>query len=108
MSRGVHRADASVSREDGNRCCGVAFDVRCRGPRSVHGSFKRERVEERNGVLAAVVGKVPVVVIDHHDARAHEAGDRKTGTPPRSRAIFPPRDVSKCVLAADVGRDSAT
>jgi hypothetical protein len=38
-------------------------------------AFERERVQERDGVLAAVAGEVSVVVVDHCDARAHEAGD---------------------------------
>ncbi len=49
--------------------------LRLRRPRSVHGPLESERVEERDGVLAAVVSEVAVVVVDHRDARAHEARD---------------------------------
>src|SRR4029450_13375468 len=55
------------------RLCAPPF----RGPPSVHGPLNRERVEERNGVFAAVAGEITVVAVDHRDARAHEAGDRE-------------------------------
>lgn len=48
-----------------------------RRPRSVHGPLERERVEERDGVLPAVVGEVAVVLINHRDARTDEARDRE-------------------------------
>lgn len=49
--------------------------TRHRRPRGVHRPFERQRVEKRDGVLAAVVGQVAVVAVDHRDARAHETGD---------------------------------
>jgi hypothetical protein len=49
-------------------------------PRAVVSS---ERVEKRDGVLAAVAGEMAVVAVDHCQACAHESGkveDRDTGT----------------------------
>ena len=68
----VHRA--STARRDRLKRCreSVAatklFGLPGRRPPSVHRAFERERVEERDGVLAAVVGEVAVVVVDHRDA----------------------------------------
>lgn len=55
------------------RSCGLPL----RRPPSVHRSFDREGVEQRDGVLTAVAGEVSVVVVDHRDARPHEARDRE-------------------------------
>src|SRR5438128_131441 len=43
---------------------------------SVHRSFDRERIEQRDRMFAAVAREVSVVAVDHRDARAHEARDR--------------------------------
>jgi hypothetical protein len=46
-------------------------------------------------MLAAVVGKVAVVVVDHRDARTHEARDREDGDPgaQRERGVGVPQVV---------------
>ena len=46
-----------------------------RRPPSVHRPLERERVKERDRMLAAVVGQVAVVAVDHRDARTGEARD---------------------------------
>src|SRR6266550_4453187 len=59
-----------------------------RRPRSVHRPLERERVEERDGVFAAVAGEVAVVTVDHRDARTDEARDREhrnAGAEPEGR-----------------------
>src|SRR5207244_5366588 len=48
-----------------------------RRPRSVHRPLEGERVEQRDGVLAAVAGEVAGVAVDHRDARTDEARDRE-------------------------------
>jgi hypothetical protein len=62
-----------------------------RRPPSVHGSFDRECVEERDGVLATIASEVTVVVVDHRDARTHETRDRE------NRDARPQREGGVCV-----------
>jgi len=69
------RRGANVERECSKQACGLPLPLLGATSTQRPRPFERKRVEERDGVLAAVVGQVAVVAVDHRDARAHEAGD---------------------------------
>ena len=73
----VHRSPRPLSAGRGIAVADRLCVTLMRRPPSVHGSFDREGVQERDGVFAAVAGEVAVVAVDHRDARAHEARDRE-------------------------------
>jgi len=81
---GVHAAAWRCAREAATVLLIRLSQRWCRRPRSVHGPLERERVEERDGVFAAVIGEVAVVTVDHGDARPHETRDCEHKSYPNS------------------------